>query len=351
MSRITSLVVRGILAGTLLSGVVAGAHSTVDAARSTAAGYTIGFANNLIGNGWREEMICAAKVQASVSTTPVKVVVQENQANTALMISQIRNMISQGVNALIIDPPDPTSLNGVIHQAVQKGIKVVVVDQLVTSPDAYQVENDQVAYGKLGMQWLAKKLNGKGNVVLLQGAAGAPADTDRYNGIKAALAMYPGIKIVAQPHTGWDFAVGAKDITDLLNSNLKIDGVWTSGIDYPVVNAFKTAAKPFVPVVGADTNEFVKQLITMKSAGLIGSVVTNPSTVGGAGMALALDLLAGKTEPKISKLTPQVWDNQNNLAQLKSVYFSNRGATFTNQWQVPGWTTYTKAQFLTMCKG
>src|SRR5581483_522270 len=115
----------------------------------------------------------SAKVQASTSKVPVKVVVQENQLNTALMITQIRNMISQGVNAIIIDPPDATSLNGVIAQAVRHGIKVVVVDQLVTSPLAYQVENDQVAYGRLGMQWLADKLGGKGNVVLLEGIAGA----------------------------------------------------------------------------------------------------------------------------------------------------------------------------------
>ena len=31
---------------------------------------------------------------------------------------------------------------------------------------------------------------------------------------------------------------------DILNSGVKVDGVWTSGIDYTVVNAFKTAGKP-----------------------------------------------------------------------------------------------------------
>ena len=37
---------------------------------------------------------------------------------------------------------------------------------------------------------------------------------------------------------------------DILNSGVQVDGVWTSGIDYTVVNAFKTAGKPYVPVVG-----------------------------------------------------------------------------------------------------
>jgi ribose transport system substrate-binding protein len=351
MAQVSKAVVRGVLAGGLIAGALAGAGIAAQAHRAQASSYTIGIANGVIGNGWREEMICAAKVQASISKTPVTVTVQENNGDTAKMISQIRNMISQGVNAIIVDPPDPSSLNGVMHQAAQKGIKVIVVDQLVTSKDAYQVENDQVLYGKLGMQWLATKLGGKGNVVLLQGAAGAPADTDRYTGIKSVLAKYPNIHVIAKPYTGWQFGPATKDMNDLLSAGKKIDGVWTSGIDYPVVNAYKTAGKPYVPVVGADTNQFVQQLINLKGAGLTGAVVTNPSTVGGAGMVLALNLLAGKSEPKISKLTPQVWDNEHNLAQLKSVEFLNRGATFTNQWQVPGWTTYTKTQFLNMCKG
>jgi ribose transport system substrate-binding protein len=137
MKRLSTSILRGILAGGLIMGAVAGAGSTVHAQRAHASSYLIGFANDLIGNGWREEMICSAKVEAKTSTIPVKVIAQENQLNTALMISQIRNMISQGANAIIIDPPDATSLNGVIAQAVQHGVKVVVVDQLVTSKLAY----------------------------------------------------------------------------------------------------------------------------------------------------------------------------------------------------------------------
>jgi ribose transport system substrate-binding protein len=351
MAQVSTSIVRGIVAGGLIAGGLAGAGSVAQAHRAQASSYTVGFANGLIGNGWREEMICSAKVQASISKTPVKVVVQENQGNTPQMISQIRNMISQGVNAIIVDPPDATSLNSVIQQANSKGIKVVVVDQLVTSPFAYQVENDQVAYGRLGMEWLAKTLHGKGNVALLQGIAGAPADTDRYTGIKQALAKYPGVKVVASPYTGWQYATGAQKMAELLNSNKKIDGVWTSGIDYTVVNAFKTAGKKYVPVVGADNNAFVQQIVSLHAQGFVGGAVTNPSTVGGAGMRIALDLLAGKSVPKVQKLTPQVWDYANNLTSLKSVAFTDRGPTFTVQWQVPGFTTYTKSQFHSLCKG
>jgi ribose transport system substrate-binding protein len=350
MRRVSWLLVRSLFVCILVGSTLTGLGGSARAHTAAATSYKIGFANGLIGNGWREEMICSAKLQASTSSVPVSVNVQENQQNTALMISQIRNLISQGVNAIIIDPPDPTALNSVIHQATQKGIKVVVVDQLVTSPDAYQIVTDPVAYGRLGMQWLATQLGGKGNIVLLRGAAGSPGDTDAHSGVEQVLAKYPGIKVVGSAYTNWNSTTALKAMSDLLTSNLKIDGVWTDDIDYSAVSAFKNAGKPFVPITGGDTNAFVQQLVNYKSQGLVGAVVTNPSTIGGAAVTLALKLLNGKTEPKITKLTSQVWDNVHNLPQIKSVEFLNRGATFTVEWQIPGWTTYTKNQFLNSCK-
>jgi ribose transport system substrate-binding protein len=350
MRRVSWLLVHSLFVCILVGSTLTGLGGSARAHTAAATSYKIGFANGVIGNGWREEMICAAKLQASVSTMPVSVNVQENQQNTAVMISQIRNMISQGVNAIIIDPPDPTSLNGVIHQAVQHGVKVVVVDQVVKSPDAYQIVTDAVAYGRLAMQWLANDLHGKGYIVLLRGAAGSSGDSDAHTGMEQVLAKYPGIKVVGSAYTNWNSTTAAKAMSDMLSSGLKFDGVWTDDIDYAAVQAFQNAGKPFVPITGGDNNAFVQQLVNWKSKGLTGAVITNPSTIGGAAMTLAVKLLSGQTEPKITRLTSQVWDNIHNLAQLKSVEFLNRGATFTVEWQVPGWTTYTKAQFLSSCK-
>ena len=95
---------------------------------------------------------------------------------------------------------------------------------------------------------------------------------------------------------------GGKQILDILNSGVKVDGVWTSGIDYTIVNAFRTAHKKLVPVVGADNNQFLKQLMTVK--GLRGVAVTNPATIGGVGTAMAIKLLDKQSVPKWVKLKP-----------------------------------------------
>jgi ribose transport system substrate-binding protein len=313
------------------------------------AKYVLGVSNTLVGNGWREEMICAVKAQALASGVVSKVVVANRNGGPAEQTADIRNLISAGANAIIINPSSATALNSVIAQAASRGIKIVSVDQRVTAPQAHNVTNDQVAYGRLGAEWLFKKLGGKGNVVEMRGIAGVPADTDRHTGFTQALKKYPGIKVVKQTFTNWSFAPGGKQMLDILNSGVQVDGVWTSGIDYTIVNAFKTAGKPYVPVVGADNNQFLKQLLTVK--GLSGVAVTNPATIGGAGAAVAIKLLQGKKVQNWVKLTPQAWDNGRaaGRTQIKANYSPSRPPTYSARLQIKPWTTYTTKQLFS-CK-
>ena len=314
------------------------------------AKFVLGVSNTLVGNGWREEMICAVNAQARASGKVSQVKVANRNGGPAEQSADLRTLISGGVNAIVVNPSSSTALNSVIAQAAARGVKVVAVDQRVTAPQAFNATNDQVAYGRLGATWLFKQLHGKGNVVEMRGIAGVPADTDRHTGFKQALKAFPGIHVVKQTFTGWQFATGGKQILDILNSGVKVDGVWTSGIDYTIVNAFKTAGKPLVPVVGADNNQFLKQLMTIK--GLHGAAVTNPATIGGVGAAMAIKLLSGQSVPKWVKLKPQVWDNGTaaGLKDIKANYSPSRPPTYSARLQIKPWTTYTKQQ-LVACKG
>ena len=124
------------------------------------------------------------------------------------------------------------------------------------------------------------------------------------------------------------------------------DGIWTSGIDYTVVNAFETVGMDPIPVVGADNNEFIRQLID----GQPGAAVTNPAVIGGVGAAIAIDALTGGEPELVTTLTPQVWDAENNLADLEANYFQDREDTFSSAVSVEGYTTFTPEQLFD-CKG
>ena len=61
---------------------------------------------------------------------------------------------------------------------------------------------------------------------------------------------------------------------DMIASGQQVDGVWTSGIDNVIVDAYTESGAPLVPIVGADNAGFVTQLATVE--GLVGAAVTNP---------------------------------------------------------------------------
>ena len=306
--------------------------------------FVIGVSNTLAGNGWREQMICSVKAQALASGKVSKVIAISKNGGPTEQIQDLQNLISQGANAIIVNPSDREKLNPVIQQATQKKIVVVAVDQAVSEPTAYVATNDQVAYGRLGAEWLAEKLGGKGNVLYMRGIDGVPADSDRDKGFQEVMAANPDIKI-KEVFTGWDFTKGGDIAVQELGSG-NYDGVWTSGIDYTVVNAFKTVGKDPVPVVGADNNQFIQQLLD----GSPGAAVTNPAVIGGVGTALALDVLQGKTVKRETLLTPEVWDAEEDKATLEANSFPDRDATFSSAVSVKPYTTYTNEQ-LFACKG
>jgi ribose transport system substrate-binding protein len=322
----------------------AGGETTAAAAAGGGGDYVIGVSNTLAGNGWREEMICAVKAQALASGEVSKVIAISKNGGPTEQIQDLQNLISQGVNAIVVNPSDREKLNPVIEEAAKQGIVVVAVDQAVTAPSAYVATNDQVAYGKLGAQWLADQLGGKGSVLYMRGIDGVPADADRDKGFQEVIAANPDIK-VKEVFSGWDFTKGG-DIAVQELTAADYDGIWTSGIDFTVVNAFDTVGKDPVPVVGADNNEFLNQLLQGKP----GAAVTNPAVIGGVGTAIALQALDGKNPEKVTTLTPAVWDKANNEAELKANYFPDRDKTFSSAVTVDPYTTYTPEQ-LFACKG
>ena len=310
--------------------------------------YVVGISNTLTGNGFREEMICSIKAQAKASGVVSKIITANRTTDPSGQIADVRNLISAGVNVIVMNPSDRSALDAVIKEASAKGIVVVTVDQGVTSTDAYQLYNNQVKYAQLGADWLFKQLGGKGNVIEMRGINGVSADADRHQGFTQTLTQYPGIKVVKETFTNWSLDPAAQQIKDILGSGLKVDGIWTSGIDSTVVDGYTTAKKPYVPTIGADNDGFIGQLINLKSQGLAGAAVTNPPTVGGAGLALGLAVLQGKSEPHLVNLDPQIWDNvsSSGLSTLQTHYDSTLNAYYSVSYQVDPWTTYTKADLL-----
>jgi ribose transport system substrate-binding protein len=313
--------------------------------------YTIGISNTVQGNGWREEMICAMKAQALASGEVASLNIAHRNTDAAGQLEDIRNLIQAGVDAIVVNPANPDGINDAIKEATDAGIVVVAVDQAVTEPSAYVISNNQEEYAYLGAKWLFEQMGGEGTVVYMRGAAGASADDDRHRGFERALAEHPGITVAQEVFTGWQQDQGKQQILDLISAGIPFDGIWTSGIDNVIVDALVESGSPMVPVVGADNAGFVGQLLSVE--GLKGAAVTNPGSIGGAGVTLALQVLNGQTPAEQTVLVnPEVWDNvsEEGRSKLEGAQNPNLDPEWPVSVSIPDWTTYSQDQIIA-CKG
>lgn len=321
-------------------------------------GYVIGMTNTIVGNGWREEMRCSILAQAAVSGQVAEVKEFHQDAPLEEQVASIDTFITDGVDAIIVNPANAAGLDDVIKRATDAGIVVISVDQAVTAPTAYSITNDHVEYARLGADWLFNHLGGEGDVYYMRGAAGAGADDDRDAGFRAALENYPGINIVQEDHTGWNFDNGYLLMTEFLSDGSEADGVWTSGIDFVIANAYEDLEIPPAVVVGADSAEFVSQLTGPEAIeGYTGAFVTNPASIGGAGVTLALQILNGElpmvpesAESAVVTITPELYENasEEGAAAMEAKLDPDLPSTWpvgiTNDF-----TTYTKEELLEIC--
>ena len=340
---------RSFVTGTAAIALAAGIGSAAFAAEH--APYTIGVSNTVQGNGWREEMICAMRAQALVEEDVEGLVVAHRNTDSAGQLEDLNNLIEAGVDAIVLNPSNPDALNSALEAAMEQGIVVVAVDAGVTADGAYILSNNQEEYAYLGAKWLFEQIGGSGDVVYMRGIAGVSADTDRDNGFKRALEEYPDVTVVHEVFTGWQQDQGKQQMFDFLATGIPFDGVWTSGIDNVIVDAFLESGAPLVPIVGADNAGFVQDL--MDTDGLEGAAVTNPGSVGGAGIALAVDILNGEApEEKTVLVDPVLWQNttDDGRATIEAAQNPNLDPEWPVSTQIPGWTDYTVEQIIA-CDG
>ena len=293
---------RGILrvGATGLIGLgVAGASPLTAAAAEEAKKFKIALSNSYIGNKWRIEMENVFK--AALGMEPFKSAVEGSWYNSGNDVSkqsqQISDLIARKVDAIVVDAASPTGLNGILTQASQRGILVVSFDNIVTEPAALKVNTDQVAFGKQLADWLANKLNGKGNVIMVTGVAGTSVDEDRNKGADEVWAKHPDIKVVNRYTGMWDSATAERNTAAILPSLPKIDGIWCQGGTDGVLKAFVAAERELPPTAGEAENGFRKFMIGYMGHKVEGISIGQPPFLSVISLDLARQILA-KTYPK-----------------------------------------------------
>jgi ribose transport system substrate-binding protein len=276
-----------------LAGVAAAAISTSSA---LADDFKIGLSNGWVGSEWRTQMIEEAEAAAAAWAEKghnVEVVVQSANVDVPGQIAHVRNFISEGVDAIIINPNSPTAFDPVFAQAKEAGILVISTDAEVSSPDAIYVGIDQTAWGAAGAEWLAETLDGKGKVVAINGVAGHPANEMRVAGYRSVFEKHPDIEVVNEVNANWDQAQGQQAMQNILATNPDINGVWVQ--DGMAAGAWKSIMDAGKADQIAATGEIRKDFIDLwTSENLNSGATVNPHGVMASALNVAVLMLSGK---------------------------------------------------------
>ena len=197
-----------------------GVNSMVDTSKYKKDGpYVIGFSNASISNAWRVAFQHGVLWAAGEHKDEIAhFLVTDANDDPAKQINDIQDLISQGVDLLLIAPATEEALDSVVGRATRQGIPVVLVDRKVTTPENYItfITASDAAVGRIEATWLAEYLKGKGNIVMLPGVAGASPAEIRIRANKEVFAKYPDIKVLDMQYTNWNPATGKQVMAALL---------------------------------------------------------------------------------------------------------------------------------------
>jgi ribose transport system substrate-binding protein len=134
---------------------------------------------------------------AEAKNLGVKLVVLDSENEASKQASNMEDLVAMGVDGVVANPIDVDSLTPAINAAVSKGVTVATFDRAAkNSKYSFFVGCDDVEGGRLVADFVAKKLNGKGNIVLLTGTPGSSPALNRTKGFFERLEKYPGLKVV-----------------------------------------------------------------------------------------------------------------------------------------------------------
>ena len=226
-------------------------------------------------------------------------------------VSDLEDLYIRDIDILILQAVNPPALSEIIEKFTDKGIIVIpCVSPLET--DAYTVSmvSDDKEFGEVGAHFLVDKLNGKGNIIALDGMDGITVAINRWAGAMQVFSKFPDIKILAKSFADWDYAKGKVVTENFLAAFPEIDGVWSSGGDMTrgAIEAFIEAKRPLVPMMGEDNNGFLKLWKKVGNMpGFDAIACSMPTYFFADALALGVDILegnvvVGKDVPKNIKL-------------------------------------------------
>lgn len=224
---------------------------------------------------------------------------KENDITGQLQV--IEDLINRKVDGLVVAATDSVGVAPAIQKANDGSIPVIAVDTSVTGAEVDSfVATDNIKAAEQAAEYLGKQLNGKGNIVLLNGAISQGTGKERYEGFKNYLEMnYPDMKVVSAVDANWEDEKALKAMEDAIRANEQIDGVF-GGWDGALLAAH-TALKDAgrlgkTLIVGFDA--YPQALKLIKEGTFTADIAQYPYKMGYEAIKAAVDAANGQSIEK-----------------------------------------------------
>lgn len=275
----------------------------------------IGLTVPTLGNPFFVAMSKGAQEVASKYNAEVIVVSADH--DLAKQTQQFEDFITQKVDLILLSPFDSKGIAGAVQQAKAAGIPVVALDGSAEGGIDTVVMSDNVQAGRLAGEYLADRLGGKGNIVMIDGPP-VSAVTDRIKGFEEVLAKYPDIKVVANQNGEGNREKALTLMEGILQANKKIDAVFCindeEGVGVKIAQEQAGRSEEFF-IVGVDGAPSAADALKEKKS-YAATSAQFPNQMAIQGIELAMKVINGETvDPQV--LIPTELITQDNVDSYK----------------------------------
>lgn len=252
---------------------------------------------------WRQQFDAETKAAADADKAVFSFKEQSAEDDANKQISQIDTLMLESPKVLLVSPAD-TSVGTAIEKAFDKGVGVVLLDRGIPG-DKYTVHigGDNVDIGRQAAEYIAKRLNGKGTVLMIQGKGGADATNDRREGAMSAFKKFPGITVIQGDDCKYQRQAAHSYMETFLQSQKPFDAVYAHN-DEMAIGAYQayeaSPTKPKIKPIFVGVDGCQQEVVQMIKDGKLDATFRYPDP-GPKGIEVAADILKGN-KPKDKKI-------------------------------------------------
>jgi len=233
----------------------------------------------------------------------VELIMVDSKEDVATQLGQVENFVAQGVDAIILIPANTDATDPMTKAAVDAGIPLVYVNRKPANlPEGVAYAgSDSIVAGTLQMEWIAEQLEGKGNVVIMNGNLSQEAAQQRTAGVKELAAKFPDIKIIKEDTANWSRDQGLALMENWLATGDQIDAVASNNDEMAIgaLAAIEAAGKLGQILVGG-VDASPDALDAMDKGRLNVTVFQNAAGQGEGGIKAAIALARGEAIEQIT---------------------------------------------------